>query len=454
MNKRVASVCRVIAALCLSSGGAGSFVCAETEISLMVAPQSERVTRIAYQLQIRGKMLVPAPTGGDNTSLKLSSSADFVFDQRQFPSAVTGPPALRAIRRFAQAGSRTVVGEDHMTTVQLPEAGRTIQVLGSDSTLIQFSPEVRLTRQHVDLLQFSCDPLAVAGLLPGRAIQNESEKWNTDAWVIPLLAGMDATVSQSAACHLVSLNPSEAVVGFDAQAEGAISGAPSKVQLRGQLTFDRTAAIITKLAGVRTETRGAGAVSPGLDITADIQWTQEIVTPASNLPTELSAAPPAAAQLMLTLVTPWRLRLVHPREWHLFHETNDLIILRMLHNGSLTGQCNLSRAATVPAGEFTAEEEFLESVRSQMATAGGSIATSEVLPNRSGWRVHHVRASSEAGQKTIVWDYYLCSADTGEQFSVIFSHAGSDDAIFGDAADEILRTMTIRPRRTGTPLPK
>lgn len=235
-----------------------------------------RVTHVTYSLEIKGTLSTPSATG--NTDWDLNSSAKFEFDQRRFPSDAAGPLAIRATRYFQEARTSSVVGKDHKNAVLLPVQSRLIHIHGGEMQLLQLSPEVRLTRPQLDLLQFPCDPLAVTGLLPGRSLKAKTEKWNADDWVVPMLAGIDASVMQSATCEIKLVTDQEAVILFQCDGTGAITGSPTEVSLRGEMIIDRNASLITQLKATMTEKRGAGTVSPGLNVTADIYWTQLILS--------------------------------------------------------------------------------------------------------------------------------------------------------------------------------
>ncbi len=431
---------------------AGIQTAAAADVDLHAAIADDRTAKIHYTVAIRGKIITPADDG--TTELKVSSDAEFDFDQRQFRSQLTGPFSLRAYRRFQTAAVDTLVGPDHRTKVQLPQSHRLLQVYGTDTTLMHLSTDVHLSRQQVDLLQLPFDPLVAAGLLPARTLGSNDEKWNAESWVVPRLVGMEAAVSQSVTCHLAELTDSTAIIRFDGKAEGAVNGSASSVSLDGQLTVNRMTRVITSLKSTLREKRSPGTVSPGLDVTADVQWSQAPLAQEADLPDELPETLPAESSLLLTLPTPWRLLLLHGREWHLFHETSQLVMLRMLHNGSLIGQCNIIPAAKLPPGEFTPDAKFRDEVQMALATRQAVIADTKVIPEQNGWRFHLVRAISETTAKTILWDYYLCTHSGGEQFHIIFSHAKSDEATFGDAAERILRTLTLRPVRPALPLPR
>lgn len=410
-------------------------------------------TRVKYALRIRGTLITPSGSG--TTDWDLNSSANFEFDQRRFESAFPGAMKLRAVRHFHTAETNSIVGKNHKNTVSLPAQSRLIQLHGSDLQLVQFSPDVRLTRPQVDVLQFPCDPLAATGLLPERRLSGTNEKWNADDWVVPMLTGIDAVVRQNAGCSLKSLTDKEAVVEFLCEAGGAITGSPTEVTLSGELTVDRRNNLITALRAELKEKRGAGTVSPGLDVTADIQWTQTVVTDSpAALPDSIPESLPSDRQLLLTLVTPWRVLMLHNRDWHIFHETSELMMLRMLHNGALLAQCNIAAAPLMAAGKFTSEPEYVAEVEKALQSRGGRIVASEVRKESGGWRVHHVKATGNANNKTLVWDYYLCSTSTGEQISLVFSHAEEDDAAFHGVPDQMISSLTLRPLRPKVALPR
>ena len=421
-------------------------------ISLIDPANSNRLTHVKYLLRINGKLSTPASTG--STDWDLNSNARFEFDQRRFDSDSVGSLGLKAVRRFQEAETFSTVGKDHKNSVILPTQSRLIQVYGGELQLIQLSPDVRLTRPQLDLLQFPCDPLASTGLLPVRNLRDQAEKWNADTWVVPMLTGIDASVTQSATCVLKSLNDSEAVMTFDCQGTGAITGSPTEIDLKGEMTFDRKTSVIRRLRATLKEKRGAGTVSPGLDVTAEIEWTQEILEGESTLPDSMPESIPDERRLLLTLVTPWRVLLLHGRDWHVFHETAELVMLRMLHNGSLLAQCNIASAPLMLAGKFTSETDYLADVERALKERGGQIAASKVIPDQGGWRIHHVQATGEANKKALVWDYYLCTTKAGEQISLVFSHAKEDSSVFSGVAEKMLQSLTIRSVRPKVALPR
>jgi len=465
--------CGVFALLPELTTGQDSTAQPDDAISLTPVIHTELTTSIRYSMRLEGTLSTPSASG--TSSFKLKAQGDFEFEQRQFASGHDGSHTLRAARRYNVARTATTVGKDPERQAALPLQSNLVYLYGKDSQLLQLSPDVRLTRPQVDLLQFACDPLPANGLFPSRQLTNSGESWNADTWVLAMLTGVDAFITQTVTCKLEKLTPAEAIIAFDCQGQGAVSGAATDITLKGTLAFQRTEGMIRSLSAVMTEKRSASSVSAGLDVTAKIDWSQQITQPVTKLPEDIPAQFPAERQLLLTLVTPWRLLLLHNRDWHVFHETADLVILRMLLNGSLIAQCNLAPAAQLSPGKFTAEDEFLADVETKITARQGQIVRSTVESDVGGWRIHHVQATTLiatdqqqpksqqppetiAGQaskaQTVVWDYYLCSARSGEQYSLLFSHSEEDAVLFNGVPDQFLKTMTIRSARPRPALPR
>jgi len=435
---------------------------AETKdaLDLSVREDPARVLDVSYRVTIDGKL--STLPGGAASELDLSSEGHFAFLQRQFESPHPGASGFRALRRFRDARSDTVVNKDFRTQVQLPRAHRQMHVYGAEGAMIHLSPTVRLTRKHVDLLQLPCDPIAVNALLPSRALSDTSEKWNADAWVVPLLIGLEGVVSQEVTCAVSSVESDQVIVTFSGKAEGAVSGAAVKATLNGELTLDRKDALVRKFSATMIQERTPGVVSPGLNVSVKVDWTQEVSAAGSDLPDMMPMEPPSESRLLLTLVTPWDVSLLHDRSWHLFHETSDQLMLRRLVNGALVGQCNISPARTLAKGEFTPNADYRNEVSATHQSRGGELGESKVSRNENGWRIHHVPVTSrtkppegsELKPETVIWDHYLCTSDSGQQFQLIFTHTESDSDAFASAADELIETLVIRQSQPKLRLPR
>ncbi|MEZ6125729.1 MAG: hypothetical protein R3C49_21495 [Planctomycetaceae bacterium] len=406
---------------------------------------------VSYQISIQGTILTPSPEGALKFPLKSRGEFHFVSQTHPFPDgSVTGLAGLRASRRFSTAETVTTVGEDLTTSVSLSPVFRTIHVVGGETALLQWSPRAPLSRKQLDLLQMPFDPLAVAALLPDSPVM-PGEKWNTEPWLAPLLTGIDTAVKQECTCELVSVMDNVAVVSIIGSLEGAVQGSASEVSFEGTLRINRETHLIGSLQMTQKEKRSAGPVTPGLEITAEIQWQQTPADSSAAAGTQQPPDVPGPDQLALTTITPARVELQHGREWHLFHETATVLMMRQLRSGKVISQCNVSQAVTVPPGQHTLDAEFLQDVTKAVAEQKGRVVSEATIREDRDWRIRHVRAVGGEGKSEIFWDYYLCTAATGEQASILFSHAAADNVAFGDEAVRILKSLRLVRGRTTLP---
>ena len=160
---------------------------------------------------------------------------------------------------------------------------------------------------------------------------------------------------------------------------------------------------------------------------------------------------PDEQKLTLVLQTPLKLQLKHSREWHMFHETPTVLMMRQLRDGHLVAQCNLSTAVSVPPNDHTPDREFLSDVTTTVMDRKGKVLSEDTIRDDEKWRIRQVRAIGDAAGDVIRWDYYLCTAKSGEQFSFVFSYSQADEKLFGDEAMRILNSLQVARPRTAFP---
>lgn len=420
----------------------------ETGVKLQTAVSMERTLDTDCHVQIDGQVIIPSAEGDQN--LPLTSTGKFRFKQRQFVNAAPGVSALRAIRQFSQASTITKVGPDHTTTVELSPEYQTIHVFGDGNRLLQYSPEYSIPRKQLDLLQLPFDPLVIESVFPSRAVK-VGDKWNTDSWLVPVLTGMEIVIEQSTTCTLTSMTDDTAVITIVGKISGAVVGSASNVSFSGELRLDRQEGFVKSFVGQQKEKRIPGPVSPGLNVTANIRWNQTVSESDSAIGKTIDDKLPGSSRLMLVLQTPLKLQLHHSREWHLFHETPSVLMMRQLRDGHLISQCNLSSAALVSPNDHTPDKEFLADVTESVLERRGKVISEATVRDDERWRIRRIQAVGDASGDVILWDYFLCSAKSGEQFSIVFSHSKSDAELFGDEADRILATLQIARSRTALP---
>ena len=411
------------------------FVDNGAKIPLAVRISTDRVTQLEYHVTVAGTLVTPAARGLRHWDL--DSEASLKFIQRQLPPEFSGPLALKAVRYFKQASSSTRVGKNHRTKTALPGASSLIYIRGSKTGLHAAASRF-LSRAQFDLLQMPCDPLFCASLLPSRDVCI-GEKWNTDSWVLPRLVGLEAVSDHVLSCEFKSLDGDVAQIQFNGRADGAVVGSASTVELVGTLKVNVESQLLVELKCQLKEKRSTGPVSPGLDALVNVTWTQSLADRV-KIPTELNNA---LFDKPLVLETPWRLVFHHSHEWHIFNQNDQVIMLRQIRDGVLVSQCNVSTGVMMPPGQHTSDPDFRSDVKTAIRSRNGQIISEDTIRNDEKWRIRHIQASGRISDLEIIWDYYLCTAATGDQYSLMFSHSAGDTTEFGDEANQLLRSLSL-----------
>ncbi|MCH2210463.1 MAG: hypothetical protein MK110_04125 [Fuerstiella sp.] len=414
------------------------------EMPLSVRIDPDQLTRLKCRIVINGTLTTPSPGGFRHW--ELNSGADFEFVQRQLSSELTGPPALRAVRQYQQAAMMVRVGKDHQTQTALPFHKSVIYIRGNDGGFDVAAATQPLSRAQFDLLRMPGDPLSCRALLPSRNV-SVGEKWNTDPWVLPWITGLEAVTDQTLSCELQSLVGDTALIHITGKADGASLGSASSVEFDGTLTFDVVSRMLTEFKCQMKEKRTPGPVRPGADASVEIVWSQTV---AEDVPIPLDL-PESLFERPLVLKTPWNLSLNHSSEWHVFNQTDSVIMLRQIRNGALVSQCNISAAVVMPPGQHTPDPDFRSDVEKAIRSRAGRIVAENTVRSVNEWRIRHVQAAGNVNDVELVWDYYLCTSASGHQFSLLFSHSAKDIKSFGDEAERLLSSLSLVRQRPALP---
>jgi hypothetical protein len=276
----------------------------------------------------------------------------------------------------------------------------------------------------MELLTPPSDSLAILALLPRSEVE-VGEEWTPPVWVGQLLSRFDAATKSALTCKLDSVQNDLAKVSFRGQVTGAALGATSDVTLVGSFDYDLQSKSISSVDLQQTEKRAVGVVSVGLDVAARVRLYRK----PAMLPGRLGNAavidaathePPPSA-LLLRFESPWNIGLLHSRDWHLFKQTEQVAIFRLLDHGLFLTQCNLSPIPSARPGEHTTAEVFENDIRQSLGTRLKTLGAMEVIPTSDRRFIQRVVASGAIGERSLTWIYYLLADPSGKQASLMFA---------------------------------
>lgn len=403
------------------------------EVTLEEAATDVRVRQVATEVRTDGRIFTNAGNG-QTSEHTLTAMAAFRYRERRLPSAGRDFQSLRALREFEMATMQTqVAGLD--SGAELPPKQRLVVAHGDRSGLQAYCPGQPMSRETVDLLELPGDPLILTALLPRTPVTSGAQ-WQAPEWAAQMLATLEAVDKVAINCRLATVNASDAVIEFTGTANGQRYGANTDVTISGRLVFDRKFSMIRQTTAKYVIKSSIGTINPGIDATVDATVDRNLADSPGRLSDALADAiplePPAADLLLDFAAPPWGVTLSFDRKWYvfqaLFEGTPQVAILRLMDNGSLICQCNLSPIAAAAPGEHTPVDQFEADIQQALGDKFKKVVKRDRLPLEDGRTVLRLVVEGEMtvkGDEGMVklpmnWIYYLCADRTGKQMSFVF----------------------------------
>jgi hypothetical protein len=133
--------------------------------------------------------------------------------------------------------------------------------------------------------------------------------------------------------------------------------------------------------------------------------------------------------------------LTHDRDWHVFQQNRQIAVLRLIEQGSLVAQCNLTPIRPAAAGEHVSPEQFQDDIRTSLGPQFKSLEKAEPIPTGDGRFLFRVAVIGEANKAPITWIYYLCAAPSGSQTSCVFAIDSTLRKRLGDRDLEMMKSL-------------
>ena len=167
-------------------------------------------------------------------------------------------------------------------------------------------------------------------------------------------------------------------------------------------------------------------------------------TDEGSLTKEAAAAvplEPPAALTQLIFHAPWNVEFRHDREWHVFQQSEQIAVLRLVDQGNFVAQCNLAPVRPANRGEHVTETQFQSDIRTSLGTRLKAIEKAEIVPTGDDRFLFRVTATGEANKIPITWIYYLCAAPNGLQTSFVFAVETALREKLGNRDLEMLKSL-------------
>ncbi|MFN0197949.1 MAG: hypothetical protein ACKVT0_14485 [Planctomycetaceae bacterium] len=391
-------------------------------VSLTETVTDTRVFHVEGTTDISGSLETIAGEG-KSRSLPLKAKGTIHYKERRLPGSGRDAEALREFREYMNDLGTEIDVSGQIASTRLRPVRRLIIAQGRREGIDYYTPLGSLTYNELELLQYPGESLCCIGMLPTVPVEI-GETWQPESWVVQMLTSTEAVIESACTCKLEKIEKNLATISYIGKVEGAINGAEGTVHVKGEFDYDLVGKHIAGLRQEQSETRSIGSVTPGLKITAVTEWTRKPTEEIGKLTDEQAERIPLDPQpewLLLSMESPWNVRFDYDRNWHLFHETDKVAVFRLVEDGAVVAQFNVSRISTAAPGEHTSEEQFQADIRQSLGKQLKDITQAEQLKTNDGRFLFRVTAVGQVKNIEMTWYYYLCAAPSGQQIAFVFS---------------------------------
>jgi hypothetical protein len=384
-----------------------------------------RVFAVRQSMKLTGTLKAPLPSG-KSIPLDMKGTVTQSFRERRLEGLGRDAKAYRMLRSYDAARLLvTVAGEK--TEKSLTAASRLMIIHGGTTGLTVYSPSGPLTYNDLELLRMPGDSLSLLPFLPPGKVP-VGRSWTPPGFAVQMLTGIDAVAKSTVACNLKSAADGKAVISLAGKVEGARDGAPTTIDLDGEISYHLARNYVSGLTLKQKETSRTGPVSPALDVTAEIALHRKPADDAGPLSPKSVAGvdlEPKPSLLKIAFQPVEGVSFLLDRGWHVTHHRDKLAILRFLKEGNLLSQVTIRPLADAAPGKHVSEEQFQKDIAAALGSRVKSIVRAEQIKqkNRPGDRrfLYSVIVDGSDNGVDMRWHYYLCAAPDGRQLSLVFA---------------------------------
>lgn len=416
-------------------------------VQLTARRTAGQLTSVDYQIKLGGELKVNAG-GKEITRQPIKVDADLEYHERILAIDEKLTPR-RSIRHYITADARIDAGGRPSTSTL--DAGRRLIVhqLG-DQNRTMFSPLGPLLRDQLELIEVPGNSLTLDALLPGKSL-NIGDHWTHGEDVVAALLGLEVVTSSDLQSKLVRREGDEVVLEAQGKVEGAMGGVFTQLKIEARYRFHTKHGWVSFFVMDIEEDRSIGHVSPGYDIAARVQVA---VTPlaaddpelADDRLSKLTLTSTASMELLDYRSTEGGFQFHHDRKWHIMFDRSDTTVLRMVDQGELVAQCNISSLSDLETGKRRDLEGFQADIKTALADVIGDVVEAEHYQTDAGLDVLRVVVSGKVDELPLRWIYYHVSDDDGRRVAYVVTLEPKLDERLADSDRQFVEQLRFTSR--------
>jgi hypothetical protein len=381
------------------------------------------------ELDMKLNGMLKIKDGEKTVSLNLKATAKHRFEERVL-MVQDGKPT--SVGRFYNEAKADITLQDKtMTKTLRPERKFQSAFLNTETGLTTtYSPNGALTDDELDLTGDHLDVLAIHGILPNKEVA-VGESWDLPLPAAQALTGMEAVIASKLQVKLEKIERNHAVLALTGEIQGIVKGATLKSELAVGLVYSLDAKHFTGCNWRHRETKDQGPVNPAseveTEITANWRHNQPLTEVTEAKAATISAQPAPGLLLMEFRDADNRFAFQYDRKWGVVNKSEKQTVLRLLDQGELIAQLNISPYATAKQGQHLSLDDLEKLVGESAGFKLEKVIEKAEVASSPGQWIGKVSATGEATELPMQQIVYAIAGPRGDQallsFTVEIEHA-------------------------------
>ena len=401
-----------------------------------------RLVQVKVSLDVQGK--IADPSRPKPSSVPFAVAARVAYGERMMEQASGAVVA----RHYANGVAKITVDKAKIDT-QLRDQHRLLLISPETRGPDLYSPVGPLTQDELDLLKLPFSSHAVELLLSESDVQLGGQ-WQPTAETMRQMLLLDSVAECSVNARLEDTKSTAARVRFSGKVRGTSDGSTTSIALNGVMHFDLHAKLVTWLQMKMAENRAAGHLTHGYQATSDFRMQ---ITPAKHLPNLTpqrialitKQTDPLAGLIALDFPNSG-LALTPHQGWHLISDNAEGTILRLIDNGDLIAQANISRLADVQSGHRLSLAEFQNDIQRALAERFGQLELAQEQTDERGRHVAKVVVTGQVKDVPIKWIYHHVTDKQGRRVALLFTLETDLTERFADSDVGLTKSLRLLQR--------
>ncbi len=309
-----------------------------------------------------------------------------------------------------------------------------------------FRPGGFLTRDELDVINVQGNTLLADYILPNRDVKI-GESWKQSPDTMGMLLQMDLVFNLDIRTKLSEVKKGIAILETSGWIEGSYEGNTSKINVTGKSYFDLKRGRILWFGLVIKEQRTAGFVSPGMDVTAKVQYKITPMESSTHLTGDSTSklAFDESQYGLLLFQDPGNVwKMVLTPDWEPLNCSDFQSNLRLLRDGELVAQCSIAKNKDAKLTQNMKPEEFAKSVQEMLGDRFDSILDVKTMTHDDGTVIVRVDVAAKYQDLAIRHFYYLITkkGENPKQYTIVFTLEDSLLENFGEENEKLVQSFS------------